>query len=385
MLFESSSMRLAIISNVGGYRWAGSEELWYATAKLNIASGGTVCAVLNRDLLASTQCAHLKSLGAIVKAWRRFPVHRLESLKQCLRPTFSAGLLGRPEALLVSCGSLPALCVVPGLCDFLAETKIPYLLLCQFNADCLPLSASERQTVGKLLAKAARTVFVSSANLDLARRQFGIPLADAAVIPNVIRRQLAGPLPFPVIAGKAHLASVARFETHWKGQDVLLETLATQKWRERDWELFLYGEGPDEGYLRRLVDFYGLRDRVVFAGYERDFTKIWSHCHLKILCSRGEGMSLAMLEAMMCGRPVVATEVGGVDECVQENITGFRADAATPAALDKALDRAWANRSEWSRLGANAHALATKLSKRGPANELLAVMAEAATILELRG
>ena len=149
-----------------------------------------------------------------------------------------------------------------------------------------------------------------------AQRQFACDLAGSLVIPNPIRVGLESPLAMPNTGEFVRMASVARLEVIWKGQDVLLETLADAKWGKRAWQLSLYGEGPDAEYLRDCARFFGLQDRVFFEGYERDVTKIWSRHHIKILPSRGEGMSLAMLKAMMCGRPVVATSVGGVAECI---------------------------------------------------------------------
>ena len=61
-----------------------------------------------------------------------------------------------------------------------------------------------------------------------------------------------------------------------------------------------------------------------------------------------------MVEAMLCGRPVVATDVAGHSEIVEDRITGFLADAPTVASMAKALERLWARRADAMEIGATA-------------------------------
>ncbi|WP_423787774.1 glycosyltransferase, partial [Klebsiella pneumoniae] len=88
----------------------------------------------------------------------------------------------------------------------------------------------------------------------------------------------------------------------------------------------------------------GLGDRVKFAGFVTSVENIWAANHALILPSRYEGMPLAMVEAMLCARPVVATDVAGHAEIIDDAINGFLADAPTVGSLGKALDRLWARR-----------------------------------------
>jgi glycosyltransferase involved in cell wall biosynthesis len=63
--------------------------------------------------------------------------------------------------------------------------------------------------------------------------------------------------------------------------------------------------------------------------------------------SRYEGLPLAVIEAMLCGRMVIATDVAGNAQHVRDGIDGFIAEAPTVRHLDDALERAWQRRHEW--------------------------------------
>jgi glycosyltransferase involved in cell wall biosynthesis len=135
--------------------------------------------------------------------------------------------------------------------------------------------------------------------------------------------------------------------------------------------LSFFGAGRDEAFVKQAANFYGLGDRVRFPGYIRDVEAIWREHHLMVLPSRGEGLPLAVLEAMMCGRPAVATDAGGNSELVEEGVTGFLAQAATPLSLGEALERAWAARGQWEVLGQEAHRRARQIAGANPAGQLL--------------
>src|SRR5208337_4125733 len=75
-----------------------------------------------------------------------------------------------------------------------------------------------------------------------------------------------------------------------------------------------------------------------------------------VLPSRYEGLPLALVEAMWCGRPAVVTEVGGNAELCVDDETGFVAPAATVSSFTDTLQRAWERRKEWPGLGQAARA-----------------------------
>ena len=67
--------------------------------------------------------------------------------------------------------------------------------------------------------------------------------------------------------------------------------------------------------------------------------------------SRFEGLPLAIVEAMLCGRPVIATDVAGHSEVIEDGVTGFLAHAPTSASLMEAMERFWVRRDDAQMLG----------------------------------
>ena len=97
-----------------------------------------------------------------------------------------------------------------------------------------------------------------------------------------------------------------------------------------------------------------------------------------------EGMPLTVVEAMLCGRPCIVTDVGGNRELVRDGINGFIAKATTVELLDEAMNRAWENRARLREMGRINAKDVRQFVSRDPgedlARELAAVAGDAAEI-----
>jgi glycosyltransferase involved in cell wall biosynthesis len=101
-------------------------------------------------------------------------------------------------------------------------------------------------------------------------------------------------------------------------------------------------ETVSEGYrahLTRLVDDLGIAPRVHFLGWRGDVADVLRAADVMVLPSRAEGLPLAILEAMACGKPVVATRVNGVPEAVIDGRTGILVEPGDDKAIAGALVR----------------------------------------------
>jgi glycosyltransferase involved in cell wall biosynthesis len=97
--------------------------------------------------------------------------------------------------------------------------------------------------------------------------------------------------------------------------------------------------------------------------------EIWKMNQGLILTSRFEGLPIVIVEAMLCKRLVIVTNVSGNAEFVRDNETGFIAAAPRPEYVDEALERAWQQRMNWEAIGSKARQEITNLIPKNPALE----------------
>jgi glycosyltransferase involved in cell wall biosynthesis len=110
---------------------------------------------------------------------------------------------------------------------------------------------------------------------------------------------------------------------------------------------------------------------VQFLGHQDDMEQLWKDHHALVLASRFEGMPLTVVEAMLCGRPCIVTDVGGNRELVRDGINGFLAKAPTVELLDEAMNRAWDNRSRLKEMGETAAAEVRRWVSPDPAEDFV--------------
>jgi glycosyltransferase involved in cell wall biosynthesis len=203
----------------------------------------------------------------------------------------------------------------------------------------------------KAYENASASYFVSQSNLELSRWQFRSPLCGAKVVRNPFSVRYDAQLPWPSLSeGPIQLACVGRLDVISKGQDVLLHVLGLSHWRQRNVRLTLIGTGPHEKSLRGMVEQLKLTN-VGFAGQQENIEAVWARHHALVLPSRFEGMPLVVVEAMLCARPCIVTDVGGNRELIRDGINGFMVKAPTVELLDETLNRAWDRREQWKEIG----------------------------------
>ena len=202
-----------------------------------------------------------------------------------------------------------------------------------------------------MLQRTCAAFFVSGANLELTRRQLVISLPQGRVIRNPFNVRYDARPEWPGDPSeKLSLACVARLDPFQKGQDLLLQVLDRPEWRARKIQVTLAGNGMCEHVLRKIAAKLELTN-VEFAGFVDDVEEIWSRHHALLLPSRYEGMPLALVEAMLCARACIVTDVGGNRELVRDGVDGFVAKAPTVELLDEAMNRAWENRHRLRDIG----------------------------------
>ena len=361
--------------------WGGSEELWWAAA-CQLRDRGHDVEVLKTCVdaqhpriraLAQRGCrVHELDRPSPSRAWPAASLvlparYALDASRRQIVVAARTLMTRRPDLVVVAQGANFDGAHLATLCRRL---RLAYVVICQKASELHWPPDFIRGYLAAALGAARLTLFVSEHNRRLTEEQIGMRLANAAISRNPVLVGADGPLPWPDDGdGAARLACVARLYIPEKGQDLLLRVLARERWRSRPLEVSFFGDGPH----RRSLEDLAARLRatnVVFAGHTDDIAAVWRDHHALVLPSRAEGMPLAAVEAMMCGRMAIVTDVGGTAEIVRDGETGFVAAAAGADALDAALEAAWARREQWPALGREAARSIRELVSGDPAVEL---------------
>lgn len=101
----------------------------------------------------------------------------------------------------------------------------------------------------------------------------------------------------------------------------------------------LVGDGPEEGNLRRQAAQLGIKDRIVWAGFQNNVAPYYAMATIYALPSRSEGSPNVILEAMAAGLPIAATRAGGVPEILENDVTGLLVPKEDPRALADAIQK----------------------------------------------
>ena len=120
------------------------------------------------------------------------------------------------------------------------------------------------------------------------------------------------------------IVTVGRIDEN-KNQALLLRAFALIAADYPDYQIILYGKGDQEENLKQLADNLGIADRVIFAGNVSDVADKIKKAGVFVLTSNTEGMPNALIEAMVLGLPVIATDCpcGGPRDLIEDGVNGI--------------------------------------------------------------
>ena len=118
-----------------------------------------------------------------------------------------------------------------------------------------------------------------------------------------------------------------------------------------DARFLIVGEGELRDALEHQIKDLGLERHVFLTGFRDDVAGLQKSFDLFVMSSVTEGLGSAMLDAMACSRPVVATRTGGIPEAVEDGVTGLLVPPQDDAALAKAIVRMLKDAALRQRLG----------------------------------
>ncbi len=373
--------------------WGGSEELWSQSAEILAGHGYHIHVYkftvdfsqphIKKLLELGFKITDLNKYGVSItrRIWNRFLPHNVHRTL----PVYIKKFLGRevdklkPALFIVSQGTgfdgLPFL-------RFCPLEKYPYVIIALKTEKNDWAFDGERKFFIKTWRNAARNYFVSEENKQLNAEQFNLKPDNLEVVFNPYSTQFDAPIPWEFNPNETvKIACPARLYPFDKGQDILLRVLADKKWRERNLEVSFFGKGANERGLKDFADYLEL-ENVSFRGQVSDMAAIWHEHPAIILPSRNEGLPIVLIEAMLCGRVPIVTDVGGNRDVIDNNVTGFLAKSIDEAGVDEAMERAWLRMDDWETMGKLASEKVRAIVPTNPAqvfaDKLLTVINETA-------
>jgi glycosyltransferase involved in cell wall biosynthesis len=138
-----------------------------------------------------------------------------------------------------------------------------------------------------------------------------------------VRREFSIPSDCPLIGVIARVAPQKDFFTL---ADAAAETVA----RYPNTRFLVIGEHSSNDALRTLFEDVvhkltelGISDNFIFTGYRNDVPRLIAAIDISVLCTHREGFPLSILESMAMHKPMIATDVGGISEIIEEGVTGY--------------------------------------------------------------
>lgn len=171
-------------------------------------------------------------------------------------------------------------------------------------------------------------------------------IPDISVVHNMVGKEFtcvpAAPHPFTFVA-------TGRL-VYGKGFDLL--PVAFSKVKDclpDDWQMLIIGGGKERTGLQRQINGSGLQDHIRLLGQKTkaEIIPLLQHSDVFILPSRGENFSVAVLEALACGLPVISSVTGGIRECINSR-NGLLFPVNDVDALADAIQTMYVNRTDYN-------------------------------------
>lgn len=127
-----------------------------------------------------------------------------------------------------------------------------------------------------------------------------------------------------------------------------------------DWQLVVYGNGPQKDEIRGVIERLGMEGHIILAGKSDHVVEEMNKSSLFVMSSDYEGMSNALLEAVCVGLPVISTDVSGAKDLITEGVNGYIVSVGNERALTLALSSMLSSPEKMDEMGRQSKALAPR-------------------------
>ncbi len=159
----------------------------------------------------------------------------------------------------------------------------------------------------------------------------------------------------PLVEQRGPVIGVVGRLTRQKGIAYLIKAVPAIIRRFGTLRVLIVGSGEEEMPLRRLAENLGVSQNIEFLGYRKDAAHVISRMDVFVLPSVWEGFPYVLLEAMILKKPIIATDIFGINEIVEHGRTGLLVDPSNPKSIAAAVLALLLDKEKARTLGIAAH------------------------------
>ncbi len=209
----------------------------------------------------------------------------------------------------------------------------------------------------KILAKKTHAIItVSRALQSYERKMLNIPENKIKVIyngidlPKLQEKQLDIRKEWGISSNDILVGTVARLIPS-KGIDFLIRAVPKVLEKHSNVKFMIVGDGPEDGKLKKLAKEINCENYIIFTGYIEYVWYCYRAFDIFVLPSLSEGLGIAVLEAMVSGKPVIASNTGGIPEIIEHGVNGYLVEPGDSWQIAEAILKLLSSPEERKRYG----------------------------------
>lgn len=227
-----------------------------------------------------------------------------------------------------------------------------------------PVNENRVPELVNAFSASSKNLFTSKNNIKYMGIRLGCDIPRAEVFFNPTDFDIDDFVAWPSHLSSLNLAMPSRIIKIHKGHDLLIEIMKMSKWKHRNIIVNVYGNGPDEAWLREQIELHQITN-IRLKGKVNDLRAVWAENHGIFMPSYMEGLPIVLVGAMLAQRVPVVTDVGGNAEIIDKG-AGFVAKKPTVVDVEASLDDAYHQFEYFQEIGKSARASVLKVIPTDP-------------------
>jgi glycosyltransferase involved in cell wall biosynthesis len=339
------------ISLMNSTAWGGSEEIWYKSA-LHLAvrnqNVGVCCfnwegkeEKLQQLQNAGCKLYLLPGKSETKSLWGKYKLN--EALYSIPFSDYKKAIVNQGGWKDVAHGPFKKL-----------YQKLPSYILIFHNYDMLEkLQGNKKKSLHNWVQNAQKNIGDADRIFSVIKNTCNLDIPRNHVLFNPVTIQLPDcETPFTSPAeNRLELTVLAELDVKRKAQDVLIQALSVEKWKNRNFMLNIYGNGKDKQILEKLITDTGLSSKIFLNGFTKEVKEVLTNSHVLLQLTHIDAMPISVTEALAMSRAVIASDVGDMPLWIKEGVNGWIAGKVCVEEIDRVLENAWQNRNKLEEMG----------------------------------